>query len=137
MSTITNHDIATEALAGRDADANNLGNFWTTKAPKSLYSLYHWLSPRLADIYSARREHITQVIYSYSTPIMWKDSGVWVRPDARYSVTTSAKHMSTLWKIDKRVNIPEDCGQEEYLRLLSGKMVYLPGYGKLGRIIPG
>lgn len=134
---ITNRDIVTEALAGRDAEANNMGNFWTMSKPTSLYSLHHWLSPELASIYNARREHITQVIYSFDTPIMWKDSGVWVCPDARYSVTTSAKHMSTLWKIDKRVNIPEDCGQEEYLRLLSGKMVYLPGYGKLGRIIPG
>lgn len=134
---ITNRDIVTEALAGRDAEANNMGNFWTMSKPTSLYSLHHWLSPELASIYNARREHITQVIYSFDTPIMWKDSGVWVRPDARYSVTTSAKHMSTLWKIDGEVYIPEDCGQEEYLRLLSGKMVYLPGYGKLGRIIPG
>lgn len=39
---------------------------------------------------TARRGVITYVIYSYQTPIAWRDSECgWVVPDERYSQTTS------------------------------------------------
>lgn len=39
-----------------------------------------------------RNDKVTYVIYSYNTPIAWKNAkGEWVVPNVRYSVTTS-KH---------------------------------------------
>lgn len=51
-----------------------------------------------APMYSARDAHgIDYVVYSYGTPIAYRieDTGEWVVPDAKYSVTTS-KHQATI-----------------------------------------
>lgn len=40
---------------------------------------------------------ITYVVWSYGTPIGWRrGDGVWYSPDAGYSQTTKAKHLSKL-----------------------------------------
>lgn len=46
---------------------------------------------RLPDEYSTLAGHADYVIYSYSTPIAWRDSddGKWYFPHVKYSVTTS------------------------------------------------
>lgn len=36
---------------------------------------------------------IDYTIYSYATPIAWRDNGEWIIPDVKYSVTTS-RHQS-------------------------------------------
>lgn len=70
-----------------------------------------------------RQKHVPTV-YSYDTPIAWYDADheVWVKPDAKYSVT-SGKHQSYLWSLSPVV-IPEDCGPQEYERYVSKQMVY-------------
>lgn len=70
-----------------------------------------------------RRRHVPTV-YSYATPIAWYDSefGVWVKPDVKYSITTS-KHQGYLWKLQP-IHIPYDCGYEEYRRFVSQVMIY-------------
>jgi hypothetical protein len=40
---------------------------------------------------------IDYVVWSYATPIGWRrGDGVWVSPDAGYSMTTKTKHLSRL-----------------------------------------
>jgi hypothetical protein len=37
-------------------------------------------------------DHSTYIVYSYATPIGWvTPSGAWVRPEVKYSVTTSTQ----------------------------------------------
>lgn len=53
---------------------------------------------RLPGEYSALASHADYVIYSYSTPIAWRDSedGKWYLPHIRYSVTTSKQQSRVL-----------------------------------------
>ena len=76
-----------------------------------------------------RDESITQVIYSYSTPIAWLDAGEWIVPDVRYSVTTG-KHQSYLSVLDYEL-VPWDCSKEEYLRVLNAQMRFVRDGGRL------
>jgi hypothetical protein len=53
-----------------------------------------WDSGRLPREYVESFQRATFAVFSYATPIAWVDeSGQWVIPDVRYSVTTS-KHQS-------------------------------------------
>lgn len=122
----TNYDIVPAALEGKTRASQN-GNFSTTHTTGGLY----WAGwntghlPRsLASILSARSAHITQIIYSYSTPIAWLDSGTWVVPDVSYSITTSSRHATHLWRLPNRVSVNADTTLNEYLRVLDGRMVY-------------
>lgn len=96
------------------------------------------LPRRLADIYWARHRTILMTIRSYATPIAWLDECeetgelVWVVPSVNYSVTT-AKHQGTLYQLSyhddspfshRRVSVPYDVSMDEYLRVLSGKMLF-------------
>lgn len=74
---------------------------------------------------------ISQVIYSYSTPIAWRDGDTWIIPDVRYSATTSSKHQSQLYRLRGRY-IPGDAGPDEYAQVLAGRAVYTPGAGYRG-----
>lgn len=52
---------------------------------------------------SARRADY--VIYSYETPIAWKVNGAWVKPDVRYSLTTS-NHQGALYRLSTQTLTP-------------------------------
>lgn len=67
------------------------------------------------------RQTYIPMIYSYGTPIAWfdREHGVWVKPDVSYSMTTGRQQSYV-----GGISIPRDCGWEEYLRYVSGKMVY-------------
>lgn len=125
----TNYDIVTAALHGKDATTTT-GNMSTDHYregfPRYGAPYTGQLSRRLSEILSKRFRAgaIRQVIYSYSTPIAWLDGDTWVVPDARYSITTSSKHQSQLYRLPFIVSIPRDCGQNEYLRYISRQMVY-------------
>ena len=114
-----NDEIIRAARAFRDAETTT-GNMSTTTR---VYSL-GYLPERLSEIVNLHRDEITQVIYSYRTPIAWLHRGVWVVPAVSYSMTTSAKHQVHLWKLDDTVSIPADCSPEEYERVLSRKMFF-------------
>lgn len=97
-----------------------------------------YLPRRLAGIYWDRHRTILMTIRSYATPIAWLDECeetgelVWVVPFVNYSVTT-AKHQGTLWNLSypedspfshRSVSVPYDVSMDEYLRVLSGKMLF-------------
>lgn len=67
------------------------------------------------------RQRSIPMIYSYATPIAWYDAelGDWVVPDVRYSVTTGRQQSYV-----SGLSIPADCGTDEYLRYVTGKMTY-------------
>lgn len=124
----TNSDIVPAALRGEDAATYN-GNF-STDHYRPGFTRYGapyvgYLPPRLATILNQRFSAgaISQVIYSYSTPIAWKDGDVWIIPEVTYSATTSSKHQSELYRLHGRY-IPGDAGMDEYLRVLEGHAVY-------------
>lgn len=127
----TNHDIAVLALNGRTGHTTT-GNMSTRNTPAGIFrgGYSEGILPyRLVSILRDRAEHITQIVYSYSTPIAWLDSGVWIRPDVTYSTTTSAKHQSQLYRLSTR-SIPWDAGMDEYLAVLEGRTVYTRRYGR-------
>lgn len=69
---------------------------------------------------------ISQVIYSYSTPIAWHDSQYgWIVPRVTYSPTTSSKHQTHLWRLRGRhIVLPWDATPEDSQRVLDGKMIF-------------
>lgn len=128
----TNYDIVTQAMKNREASTST-GNMSTVPA-KSYYYTGH-LSERLRNILNQRamRGHISQVIYSYGTPIAWLDNGKWIVPDVAYSITTSSKHQSQLYRLPNISYIPWDESLIKYEeKILTGELIYVRGYGKLG-----
>lgn len=125
----TNADVARLALSGRDGESatgdmstrSTTGNRWAPSTGRLPY--------RLAEILAARFERgaVDQVIYSYGTIIAWRDCGTWIVPDVSYSVTTSGKHQSQLWRLPTLRSIPRDAGMDEYLQILDGFAVYQRG----------
>lgn len=77
---------------------------------------------------------ISQVIYSYSTPIAWHDTmHGWIIPDVRYSITTSSKHQTHLYRLHgRRISLPWDATPEDARRVLSGELIF-----SRGRTYPG
>ena len=138
---VTNADIIGLAISGRTAQTST-GNMSTDHHRPgftrygSPYSGY--LPQRLRDILDARFRAgaIDQVIYSYSTPIAWRDSGQWIIPRVTYSQTTSSKHQSQLYRLSNAEYIPWDCGLEEYERVIAGLMRYVPWNGHYGEWMP-
>lgn len=84
--------------------------------------------------------HVSQVIYSYSTPIAWHDARYgWVIPIARYSATTSSKHQSQLYMLPGRhILIPWDATADDAQRVMERKMYFAnDGRGRATRTFPG
>ena len=114
------------------ADIEGYGSMWTKSTPNGLrrggYNL-GYLPDRLRKIVMKRADSITQVIYSYNTPIAWLDAGQWIRPLVSYSITTG-KHQSYLSVLDAEV-IPWDCALDEYERIMNAQMRFVVDGGKL------
>lgn len=129
MSNYTNAQIVPAALKGIDRESAT-GNFWTRSDPNGIRSA-GWnagaLPSALRRILNERNFKITTVIYSYSTPIAWLDSGVWVTPAVSYSATTSIKHQSQLYRLDGKL-IPWDCSLAEYERVIHSEMCFSRNY---------
>jgi hypothetical protein len=140
---MSNELVVTRALQGKSYD--NAGRAFHTQHIEFPGEWIHgagasWLPRRIANILSQRNREgrVTQVILSYNTPIAWLDGDVWIVPDATYSITTSSKHMSQLYRLSNVRYVPVDAGYEEYERVVQGKLTYHRGYGrKLGTYTPG
>lgn len=120
------------AVKNRALDVEGYGSMWSKSTPEGLrrggYNL-GYLPDRLRKIVMERADSITQVIYSYSTPIAWLDAGQWIVPDVSYSATTG-KHQSYLSVLGYEV-VPWDCSKEEYLRVLNAQMRFVRDGGRL------
>lgn len=89
----------------------------TGHMPKSWTTLYR----------KRNAEHaISTVIYSYNTPIAWLDRDYgWIIPIVSYSITTSSKHQTHLYRLRGRhIYMPGDATPEDAQRVLDGKMVF-------------
>ena len=126
----TNSQIVTHALRGADA-VTKTGAMSTDayRVGHGRYTPYQGQLPKvwariLSDAFQAGR--ISQVIYSYSTPIAWHDSELgWIIPSVRYSATTSIKHQTHLYRLNgRRVHLPYDATFDDAQRVLSGRMGY-------------
>lgn len=124
----TNEQVARAAARGENAESAT-GNMSTTNYVHGT----GYLPNRLASILRERDRigAISQVIYSYATPIAWKDGDVWIIPAVTYSVTTSAKHMPEVRRVlgFTALYIPADCSPEEYLRVVEGLMEFGGEFG--------
>ena len=116
MSRVNNSDIVPAAIKGKRAQ-NSTGYFRTDRERVEWSNYNH---PRIRAILNERRDSITQVIYSYATPIAWKDGNVWVIPEERHSATTSSQHQGRLWSLPNAVRIPEDASMQNYRDILRG-----------------
>lgn len=120
------------AVKNRALDVEGYGSMWSKSTPEGLrrggYNL-GYLPDRLRKIVMERADSITQVIYSYNTPIAWLDAGEWIVPDVSYSATTG-KHQSYLSVLGYEV-VPWDCSKEEYLRVLNAQMRFVRDGGRL------
>lgn len=129
IKNLTNAAIVGCALRGEDAQTST-GNMSTDRVTHGLVGYYTGQLPRvwrhvLSDAALAGR--ISQVIYSYSTPIAWHDSQYgWIVPQVTYSPTTSSKHQTHLWKLReaRRIYLPYDATPEDAQRVLDRKMYY-------------
>lgn len=113
-------------VKNRAVDVEGYGSMWSKSTPEGIRrGGWHRgaLPGALTRIMSDRAESITQVIYSYSTPIAWLDAGQWVVPDVRYSNTTG-KHQSYLRGLNYEL-VPWDCPLDEYMRVLNAQMRFV------------
>lgn len=128
---LNNDQIVPAALRGESAMTKN-GNM-STDAYRVGFT--HYGAPYVGSLSRVWRDilnaafsagRISQVIYSYSTPIAWHDSQYgWIIPRETYSVTTSAKHQTHLWRLHGRhIVLPWDATPEDAQRVLDGRMVF-------------
>jgi len=126
----TNAQIVPLALAGGEGatktgamsvDRYRVGSSRFTPYSGSLSGAWERL---LSDRFHAGR--IEAVVYSYSTPIAWLDADYgWIVPIVRYSITTSSKHQSHLWKLGGRhIYMPWDATPADAQRVMDGKMIF-------------
>lgn len=119
-------------VKNRALDVEGYGSMWSKSTPNGLrrggYNL-GYLPDRLRKIVMKRADSITQVIYSYNTPIAWLDAGQWIVPQVRYSATTG-KHQSYLWPLHGEI-IPWDCALNEYERIMNAQMRFVVDGGRL------
>lgn len=126
---VTNASIVPAALAGKNL-ATRTGNFSTGSygesftrygAPYTGYLPKPW-ARALDEAFNLGQ--VSQVIYSYSTPIAWKDARYgWIIPRVTYSATTGTRHQSQLWQLGGRhIYVPYDATQEDMRRVLEGVM---------------
>lgn len=127
----TNAQIVALALKGIEGETST-GNM-STRGPSAWGNTGHM--PRAwANLFGERfRAGLVQrVIYSYSTPIAWLDAERgWIIPEETYSVTTSAKHQTHLYRLlGRRIAVPYDATAEDMRRVLMGELVFVSkGYG--------
>lgn len=116
-------------FANADMNADGYGNMHTRNSADMFAVPTGHLPYRLADVLRKRfhAKHVTQVIYSYGTPIAWLDDDLWIIPEIKYSITTS-KHQGYLYRLTGKTRRVEwDTPMDEYLRVLEGKMYYASG----------
>lgn len=118
----TNADVVKHAILGDSAESST-GNMstWIGRPRNSWGS---WLPDRLEAILRRNADEISQVIYSYSTPIAWKHGDRWITPAVSYTTTTSTKHQTHLYMLPNRVVIPADCGLTEYHDLIDNRIMF-------------
>lgn len=126
----TNADIIVYAQQGRDARTSN-GHMSTDsfRVGFSRNAPYYGHLPRpwrYAIEKHFREGKVSQVIYSYSTPIAWRHEDLgWIIPRVSYSTTTSTKHQTHLYRLHgSRITLPYDASEEEIDRVLDGKMIF-------------
>lgn len=126
----TNYDVVTAALRGVDA-ASATGNMSTNAfIPGDRYRAYGagylgYLPKTFQRILARQAGTVSQIIYSYSTPIAWCADGRWIIPQVTYSPTTSSKHQSQLYRLDgERIYLPRDVSDDETDRVMAGLMVF-------------
>lgn len=126
----TNRQVALAAASGKDAISGS-GNFSTRRDPASTNVGWHE-GTRLGNILAKRiaAGAIQQIVYSFWTPIAWKDSGVWVAADTYYSAITSSHHASKFYLIGPMHYVPEDAGMDEYLSVVEGRSIYERANGR-------
>lgn len=130
MTHYTNADIVPAALRGEDAQTGT-GNMSTRAYRAYAFAGTGALPSRLSRLFRYTPT-IDRVIYSYATPIAWRDRGVWIVPSVRYSITTSSKHATHLYRLPNARNVPWDAGAEEYEAVVTGRAVYVPWEGRYG-----
>lgn len=126
----TNSSIVPAAIRGDDRETQN-GNMSTVNRRGRRYIGGTGQMPQAwARLLSDRAEvgAVTQIIYSYSTPIAWRDSEYgWIIPRVTYSVTTSAKHQCHLYQLPggRNLAMPWDATPEDAQRVLDGRMLFV------------
>ena len=141
---LNNDQIVGAALRGEDAVTKS-GNMSTDAYRVGFGRLipYQGQLPKpwvsvLGEAFRAGR--VSQVIYSYSTPIAWHDSDRgWVIPDVSYSATTSTRHQPRLRHLRvARTLIPWDATEVDAQRVMDGRMYFAnDGRGRATRTFPG
>ena len=131
VTKLSNRNVVAHADVYPETDAEGYGavsytfrGYWTGHLPKRLVAIFNEV---------IRRQKFVPTIYSYGTPIAWKDGDVWIIPHVSYSITTS-KHQSYLWQLRGAVRIPWDCGQEEYFAYRDGRSRFTPYIGRYGLV---
>lgn len=143
-TNLNNDQIVPAAMRGESARTKN-GNM-STDAYRADFGRYgapyrgslakvwaRWLDSRF------KAGAISQVIYSYSTPIAWFDVQYgWTIPAESYSTTTSGKHQTHLWRTTGTTYaIPHDATDEDVRRVFDGEMYFTyKGYG-MSRVFTG
>lgn len=137
----TNRQIVTLALDGTEGETTT-GNMSTEDRSRMGYAGSTGFMPHAwADLYRVRNtaRKVSTVIYSYNTPIAWLDADYgWVIPAVTYSVTTSAKHQTHLYRLRGTMYcMPYDATAEDARRVLAGELVFTSkGYGN-SRVFTG
>lgn len=139
MSTTTNALVPSRAVSrpteehtGRGAMSYTPRGYWTGHLPYKLAERFHE---------AVQRDRFVPTIYSYGTPIAWKEGDAWIVPAVSYSMTT-AKHQSYLHGGWQRIGLPNieyvpaDVSREEIDRVAAGLMTFGPRYGTM-RTLPG
>ena len=119
----TNADVVKHAIKG-DSAKSSTGNMTTKPGSKFPNPWGSWLPDRLATILRRNSDEISQVIYSYDTPIAWKHGDRWITPAVSYTTTTSTRHQTHLYMLLNRVVIPADCGLTEYHDLIENRITF-------------
>ena len=128
IKNLTNAQIIGCALRGEDAQTTT-GNMSTEKVTHNYIGYYAGKLPKVWRHVLSNAElagRISQVIYSYSTPIAWHDSQYgWIVPAVTYSPTTSSRHQTHLYKLRvPRTYLPYDATPEDAQRVLDKKMYF-------------
>lgn len=141
---LNNDQIVPAALRGESAQTTT-GNMSTDafRVGHSRYTPYQGHLPKawarvLGKAFQAGR--ISQVIYSYSTPIAWHDAEYgWIIPRVSYSATTSIRHQTHLYRLNGRtVHLPYDATPEDAQRVLDGRMRFVTdSKGRAIGTVPG
>lgn len=159
MLKTANYNMMKHVLKGESAEGSNFRYYNYEKDGGTEFAYNHaylvgpwdtwdgrrtWFPSNLMRLFNENHENITQVVYSFATPIFWfhktgedkngNSQGVWVNPAISYSGFTG-RHKNTLWKLDTEL-IPVDCGLEEYLRVVNKKMRFIHHPEKNYRLSP-